>query len=145
MTPRSVPASKPAQDLSGVPDEWLEAQVIYLSDDDGSDGHFAETIGAIYRIHEIEEGRGRLAYPSLQEAQIELDRRRGVKPRPPELMSRLDAINALRRCLECRQWAARMYLDMIPALNDSGEPPWYGQRRWHRLADVQALLNGEGS
>lgn len=138
-----MPATVPAQSLREVPEEWLEVYITVISEEpaDDPDAAFAEQMKAIFRMHEIEAGEGVFLHGLIRDpgaAQIELDRRRGVKPRAPELMSRSDAVASVMRCLDMPKRLAWWCLDTIPEIRDR-------ERRLYKLADVQALLNSAAS
>lgn len=75
----------PAEDLSDVPDDWLEAFLIIIDESDtrDPDGHFVASIEAIFRKRDIERREGRRFFATGKNAQREKLRREG-KPVPVE-------------------------------------------------------------
>lgn len=69
----------PLEDLSDVPDDWLEAHLTLV--DEGSnrdpDDHFVASIEAIFRKRDIERREGRRFFATGKNAQAEKLRREG--------------------------------------------------------------------
>jgi hypothetical protein len=78
MTPRLIPKLTP-DDLSGIPDDWLEAYVSYLTDGGGEnpDAGFRQKIEAVHRMRDIEQREGQEFLVDWRNATAELLRRRG--------------------------------------------------------------------
>ena len=75
----------PLEDLSHLPDDWLDAFLLYTEEDNTGDpdARFVGRITAIYRMREIEEREGRNLHAFPRNARAEKLRREG-KPVPVE-------------------------------------------------------------
>lgn len=138
-----MPATMPASDLSGAPDDWLQAVAALLDEDDAGEEKFAHQIEAIYKMREIARREGRNWHAPFEEVKAELIRRGLREPDPePEFMTRSAAVAAIReKCQNRKLQHARFFADLLPSWTEDGRK-WTISlgRRWHRISDVEALL-----
>lgn len=131
-----MPATMPAKDPSDAPDDWLQAYVIYLSEDGEGDDSFADKIKAICRMHDIAKREGgRTWHVPYEEAKAELVRRGLREPDPePEFFSRSETIAAIKEKLGCKLPEARFWAHPLPFKRDNSG------RQWYRREDVRSFL-----
>lgn len=73
----------PVKDLSHLPDDWLDAFLQLINEDDAPGERFASRMQAIFRMQEIESREGRALTAHPKSARIEKLKREG-KPFPVE-------------------------------------------------------------